>query len=94
MPMYGKCPYCKQLVSQLTISPVNAQVDFNPKAFNAATYLCPSCQTVLGAGLDPVSIGKDLEERIVGAVFEIGKGVSVRFDRIEDRLAKLRQNQQ
>ncbi|WP_158218825.1 hypothetical protein [Roseateles aquatilis] len=32
---------------------------FPKKTWNAVTYCCPSCSTVLGAGIDPVALKTD-----------------------------------
>ena len=54
MPVYGKCPRCEGLVSSPQRSTLEAPS--GSKTYNAATFLCPHCQTVLGAGIAPVAV--------------------------------------
>lgn len=56
--MYGTCPYCKQYVTNLDVSNVDAHVTASD-SFPAVTFVCPHCHLVLGAGVDPsVLLGK------------------------------------
>ena len=59
MPLYGKCPKCEQLVTRLDASAVDLYVETG-KAFHGATFSCPNCQTILGAGIDPLALANDL----------------------------------
>jgi hypothetical protein len=92
MPTYGKCPSCQNLVSRLDISTVEAQAGPSTKVYNAATFLCPNCQTVLGAGIDPVGLASDLGTRVVDAVYEAAKRLAKRLDSVDSALAKLSKN--
>jgi hypothetical protein len=62
-PMFGKCPKCAEFVTTLDVSTIDAHAP-NGKVFHGAAFLCPSCQTVLGAGIDPVALASDLAAAI------------------------------
>lgn len=81
MPLYGKCPKCEQSVSRLDISTPDAH-NAAGKTFNAVTYLCPNCQTVLGASLDPVAVANDLGTRLAD-------DVSAKVRALRERLEQL-----
>ncbi|OWQ90818.1 hypothetical protein CDN99_11665 [Roseateles aquatilis] len=58
--MHGKCPKCETLITNLRMDTLQAGVGMFPKkTWNAVTYCCPSCSTVLGAGIDPVALKTD-----------------------------------
>jgi uncharacterized protein with PIN domain len=63
MRMWGRCPKCEKDVTNLDVSALEAHVDFSRK-FHAATFLCPHCGTILGAGIDPVALAEDLARRL------------------------------
>ena len=87
MPVYGKCPRCEQMVNSLNISTVEARS--GSKTYNAATFLCPHCQTVLGAGIDPVAVASDAAQRGVQAVYDAAGRLGKRFDEVEEYLKNL-----
>ena len=62
-PMYGKCPKCDSLVTRLDASKVQVAAP-NGRNYNGVTFLCPTCQVVLGAGIDPVALAEDLAQRV------------------------------
>ena len=90
MPMYGTCPKCEQVVNSLNLSTITASVQ-GGKTFHAATFLCPHCQTILGASFDPVAAATDAASRATSAVQEIGSQFAKRFDEVVEYL-KPRQN--
>ena len=61
MPLYGKCPKCEQLVTRLDASAVELYVE-SGKTLHGATFSCPHCQTILGAGVDPLALANDLAD--------------------------------
>ena len=63
MPMYGKCPYCKELVTRLEASKIPVNVTFG-KTVHGVAFLCPSCDTVLSAGADPAALLSDLADQL------------------------------
>jgi phage FluMu protein Com len=60
----GKCPKCDKLVMNVYIADVTAQVPFNGKSWNAISYNCPHCQTVLGVQIDPIAIKADIVDEL------------------------------
>ena len=87
MAMYGKCPKCEQVVTAMDISTIDAQT--GTKRFRAATFLCPHCQTILGASLDPGDVANDLGTRVLdgvqGATQRVEKTVAEMFERLKNR---------
>lgn len=64
----GKCPGCKEVIRELAIDSILAsEGPFQPK-WKAATYCCPNCKTVLGAGLDPLALKTDTIDEILQAL--------------------------
>lgn len=61
--MYGKCPKRGEMVTRLDVSEVDAHVDFS-RTFHGAAFLCPHCQTILGAGIDPIALAEALARRL------------------------------
>lgn len=62
--MKGKCPKCEKLVINVSISDVQAKAMFGGTSWNAITYNCPSCQTVLGVQIDPIAIKTDIIDEL------------------------------
>jgi len=56
--MSGTCPSCKSAVLSLKLAaiPINA----NGVTWKGLSYQCPSCNTVLGAQIDPVALNAEL----------------------------------
>jgi hypothetical protein len=52
--MIGKCPHCGKLVGSLNGETVD--IHAGGRAWKGATFACPSCNAVLGAGIDPVGL--------------------------------------
>lgn len=65
--MNGKCPKCEKVVASLNLNGVTASV-FLGKKWNAVTYSCPHCATILGCQIDPVAIKTDTVNEIIGAL--------------------------
>ena len=63
MPMFGQCPKCGELVTRLEASKVPVNVTF-AKTVHGVTFLCPSCDAVLGAGVDPAALLNDLLDQM------------------------------
>jgi hypothetical protein len=56
--MNGNCPSCKQPVTQLTCS--SLPVRGGGREWKGATFNCPLCSAVLGAGIDPIGLKADI----------------------------------
>ena len=64
----GKCPSCEKTVTRLKIEPVEAKAGVGGVTWNAISYLCPSCNAVLGAGIDPIALKADTVNEIKRAL--------------------------
>lgn len=53
----GKCPKCEAVVANVLIEQVPASI--GAQNYNAISYLCSKCQTVLSVQLDPLEIKSD-----------------------------------
>lgn len=51
----GKCPKCERTVRHLVAETPDVHVNLQA-AYKGATFLCPSCRTILGAGIDPIAL--------------------------------------
>jgi transposase-like protein len=49
------CPHCKKSMSELTLEPCGAAINYDSK-FKAVAFLCPNCRSVLGSQIDPRAI--------------------------------------
>ena len=52
----GKCPSCKQVVSELVIDAHIAGRVHASKSLRCINFLCPNCSTVVGSQMDPVPV--------------------------------------
>jgi len=56
----GKCPKCEKLVSNVKIESVTASTSlFGGTKWNAISYVCMFCNTVLSVQIDPIAIKTD-----------------------------------
>ncbi len=55
---FGKCPTCEKTVSRVKIEAIEATAP-NTASWNAVSYLCQSCHTVLSVGIDPLALKTD-----------------------------------
>ncbi len=63
-----KCPKCEKTITQLDAEVIPAHLR-GGKVIEGAVFTCPLCHTILGAGLDPVS----LTNQIINAVQSAAK---------------------
>ena len=85
MSMYGNCPKCAGVVESLELSTLTASAP-GGRTYQAATFLCPHCKTVLGASLDPVAVATDAANRASSAVYDVGSQVAKKFEDLLGRL--------
>ena len=64
----GKCPKCEKMVGHLKIEEIEAKVGFGGRSWNGINYLCPWCNTILGAGIDPVALKTDTVNELLEAL--------------------------
>lgn len=63
----AKCTHCGNGILNVFIDDVQALVPFGTQ-WNAITYRCPSCNVLLGVGIDPIAIKTDIVEEILHAL--------------------------
>ena len=68
----GKCPKCDKTITNVKIEDVKVSVGFTPK-WKGISYLCPSCNAVLGIQIDPLAVRNE----IINGVLEGLKGHKV-----------------
>lgn len=61
----GKCPHCESLVTKVRVNAVPGSLNARD-TFHCVTYACNSCNTVLGAQIDPVAIKNDILNKLGG----------------------------
>jgi hypothetical protein len=64
MATVGKCPKCGRGIGQVLFEVIVAQERPHGNAWNALSFLCPSCYSVLGVQVDPVALNSDLVEQL------------------------------
>lgn len=55
----NKCPKCEAQITKLTITVVPGETK-NRSGFECILYSCPSCGSVLSAGIDPVLLANQI----------------------------------
>jgi hypothetical protein len=66
MASASKCPKCGKVVAKLLIEPIPASLD--KKTFPAVAFSCPSCNSVLGVQIDPVTVSASTVKRLASAL--------------------------
>jgi uncharacterized protein with PIN domain len=67
MANFGKCPHCKKTVSHAKIETITVEAGIY-EAYEGVTYVCPHCHSVLGVGIDPLSLNADVVSRLLKAL--------------------------
>lgn len=60
----NKCPKCEISLSEIKAQPVSARD--GDRKWKGAVYTCPHCDTILGAGLDPLTAIEEIVRRVKG----------------------------
>jgi len=55
----GKCPKCDSIISACIVEDINLINGAKP-LWRAFSYSCPSCKTVLGVQMNPLTLNADL----------------------------------
>jgi len=55
----GKCPKCDSVISACVVEDVSLLTGDTPR-WRAFSYSCPSCKTVLGVQMNPLTLNVDL----------------------------------
>lgn len=61
----GKCPKCERTITTVAVEDVSLNVGFQPK-WKGFSYSCPSCHTVLGVQMNPLTLNSDLVSELKG----------------------------
>jgi uncharacterized protein with PIN domain len=59
----GKCPKCARVLTSVETDDVEMKV--HHAIYRGLSYYCPDCKTVLGVGLNPVTIREEIIKKIV-----------------------------
>jgi phage FluMu protein Com len=59
----GKCPKCDEVMPTIKIQGVTAKELFGA-SWNAISYQCPKCDTVLSVEMDPVALKSDIVNEV------------------------------
>ena len=63
-----KCPKCGKPITELRLDAMKASLDSQDRKLPAVTFACPSCRTVLGAQIDPVTVMSGTVKGVAGAI--------------------------
>ncbi len=58
----AKCPKCDKLITEMKALPMPAKD--GQETIKGAVYVCPLCNTVLGAGPDPYALAGEIARHI------------------------------
>ncbi len=61
--MSGTCPKCEVTLQFVVLEHV--PVTTEATSWHGVSYLCPSCRTVLGVGIDPFALKADIVEEVL-----------------------------
>jgi len=67
----GKCPGCAKGITSVNLEPIS--VRGGPLTWEAVSYLCPECHTILSVGMDPVALKTETVSEILETLCK-GKG--------------------
>lgn len=76
----GTCPKCGNLVASVTVEGIT--VNGPGHQWAGLSFVCPSCRSVLGVGIDPVALKSDT----LSAVAEMLRPISQALHSIAVRL--------
>ena len=63
----GLCPKCQKIVGRIEMECVDVYTKGRPEV-KGVLILCPNCQTILSAGIDPLAIRTEIVEWLGGKV--------------------------
>jgi len=63
--MAGKCPKCENLVTAVNFNDLTASSIGVGGQWDAMTYQCPMCSTILGCQIDPVALKNDIVREVL-----------------------------
>jgi transposase-like protein len=59
----GKCPKCDAVMPTVKIQGVTAR-ELMGSSWNAISYQCPTCETVLSVEIDPIALKSDIVNEV------------------------------
>lgn len=59
----AKCPHCDSLITHFNIQEMTASV-FMGNQWRTVAYVCPRCQKIISAQIDPIAIKTDTVNEI------------------------------
>ena len=61
----GKCPHCKKACQTFKIEEADASAGFGQTTWRSISFLCPSCNAILGVQIDPIALKNDTAALVV-----------------------------
>jgi hypothetical protein len=58
----GKCPKCEQPVQTVRTEQITSEALPGKQSHEGISYLCPSCDTILGVNLAPAPLQQEAQE--------------------------------
>lgn len=68
MAMTGKCPGCGKIPAELIAELITVKVPDQPFKYRGTNFLCCECNTILGSGIDPMAMKKDILDKLLKAI--------------------------
>lgn len=65
---HGKCPKCEKPTDHLEIDRVTIGDKLNGPLWHGYAAICPSCKTIVSAGIDPIAIKTDIVKEMCKAL--------------------------
>lgn len=62
----GKCPNCEKLISRAKVE--NLDIAGVGTTYHGISIVCPFCNTILGASIDPIAIKTDIIQGLLQAL--------------------------
>lgn len=61
----GKCPKCQALISHADLDGITIGNKLGGPLWQGVSAICPSCKTVLGVAIDPISLKTDIVKEVL-----------------------------
>lgn len=65
---HGKCPKCDRRIDHAELDEISVGDKTRGPLHRGVSVVCPYCQTILGATIDPISLKADLMDEILEAL--------------------------
>ena len=60
----GICPHCEKKITNVKVQDVDMKYDIRVQ-WRGYSYQCPSCKSVLGVQMNPITLNKKLKDDIL-----------------------------